>query len=113
MGKDDSDPQKHISNSTIAALAGTAVTVTVPLVFPQIPLDAGLAIWTVSGGLLVYAGRDWIRNRLPARWRNRPMRDSDLPIEIVPAATGVAQSERPTQEPQRIALQNAAAELYG
>jgi hypothetical protein len=71
MEEDDSKPQAPVSKGTLTAIGGTIVTGTVPLVFPAIPLEVGLALWTAAGGLFVYAGRDWIRARLPARWRKQ------------------------------------------
>lgn len=61
-----------MESKTATALGAGIVSVITPLVFPQIPLEAGAALYSVAAGLFIYAGRDWIRTYLPGRWRLRP-----------------------------------------
>lgn len=58
-----------MESKTASALGIGIVSVVTPLVFPQIPLPVGIGFYVVAAGFFLFAGRGWLRDRLPARWR--------------------------------------------
>jgi hypothetical protein len=66
-----------MESKTASAVGAGVVSVITPLVFPQIPLEIGIVAYAGAAGLFLYAGRDWLRSRLPERWRRVPHDEQD------------------------------------
>jgi hypothetical protein len=73
-----------MESKTATAIGAGIVTVITPLVFPAIPVALGAALYTIAGGLFIYAGRD----QIPLLFRRRRSGNSGIPA--APDAQGAA-----------------------